>query len=135
MNRHKFALAAVGLVLPSLGAVGVAHAQATGGSCHPAYSSPCVPNDGQDVDCEGGGGNGPHYVKGPVVLKQVGTDPFDLDGTPEDGKGCEVVGGGGGGPAPTSTEPAPPVTRGVTPTTKAPTKTPGAVRATPKFTG
>jgi hypothetical protein len=112
-------------------------AQAQAGNCHPAYSSPCVPNDGQDVDCAGGGGNGPHYVQGPVILKQVGTDPFDLDGTPEDGRGCEVPGGTPStnpGPAPT-TPPSTGAPRPVAPTTKAPAKAPSAVKASPKFTG
>lgn len=31
----------------------------------------------EDYDCEGGGGNGPRYVRGP--LEVVGDDPFELD--------------------------------------------------------
>lgn len=33
--------------------------------CDPNYSGACVPI-ASDVDCEGGSGNGPAYVKGPV---------------------------------------------------------------------
>jgi len=54
------------------------------GGCHPSYD-PCVPVD-SDVDCAGGGGNGPSYVAGPVRV--VGSDPFDLD-RDGDGIGCE----------------------------------------------
>lgn len=55
-------------------------------NCHPSYTGACVPNDGRDVDCDGGEGDGPHYVKGPVRV--VGTDVFGLDGN-GDGVGCE----------------------------------------------
>lgn len=56
------------------------------GSCHPSYAGACVPNDGRDVDCAGGSGNGPHYVSGPFQV--VGPDVFDLD-RDSDGKACE----------------------------------------------
>jgi RTX calcium-binding nonapeptide repeat (4 copies) len=39
--------------------------------------SPCLP-PGPDVDCKGGGGDGPRYVQGPV--KVTGSDPYGLDG-------------------------------------------------------
>ena len=39
-----------------------------------------------DVDCEGGGGDGPRYVSGPVRV--TGSDPYALDGN-GDGIGCE----------------------------------------------
>jgi len=39
-----------------------------------------------DVDCAGGKGNGPAYVKGPV--KVIGKDIYKLDGD-HDGIGCE----------------------------------------------
>lgn len=55
------------------------------GNCNPNYS-PCVPNDPVDVDCKGGGGNGPSYVQGPVTV--IGTDVYDLD-RDGDGIGCE----------------------------------------------
>jgi hypothetical protein len=53
--------------------------------CNPNYT-PCVPNDPVDVDCQGGSGNGPSYVKGPVTV--TGTDVYGLDAD-KDGVGCE----------------------------------------------
>jgi|SRR5215218_6621917 len=52
--------------------------------CDPNYT-PCVPI-ASDVDCAGGGGNGPAYVAGPVRV--VGSDPYGLD-RDGDGVGCE----------------------------------------------
>jgi resuscitation-promoting factor RpfB len=54
-------------------------------NCDPNYSGACVPI-ASDVDCAGGGGNGPAYVQGPVRV--VGTDIYDLDDD-GDGIGCE----------------------------------------------
>ena len=54
------------------------------GGCDPNYD-PCVPVD-SDVDCEGGRGNGPSYVAGPVRV--VGRDRYDLD-RDGDGLGCD----------------------------------------------
>lgn len=51
----------------------------------PDYSG-CVPNDPVDVDCAGGSGNGPSYVRGPVQV--IGSDVYRLD-TDHDGIGCE----------------------------------------------
>ncbi|HKE51358.1 MAG TPA: excalibur calcium-binding domain-containing protein [Actinomycetes bacterium] len=48
-----------------------------GGACVPIAS---------DVDCAGGGGNGPAYVRGPVTV--IGYDIYDLD-RDGDGVGCE----------------------------------------------
>jgi hypothetical protein len=45
----------------------------------------CVPI-ATDVDCEGGSGNGPAYVSGPVRV--IGTDKYGLDNN-QDGIGCE----------------------------------------------
>lgn len=53
--------------------------------CDPNYSGACVPI-ASDVDCAGGSGNGPAYVRGPVRV--VGTDIYDLDRN-GDGIGCE----------------------------------------------
>ena len=53
--------------------------------CDPNYAGACVPID-SDVDCAGGGGNGPSYVQGPVRV--VGSDIYDLD-RDGDGIGCE----------------------------------------------
>ncbi|MEV5823308.1 G5 domain-containing protein [Micromonospora harpali] len=52
--------------------------------CDPNYSG-CVPI-ASDVDCAGGGGNGPAYVTGPV--KVIGVDIYDLD-RDNDGYGCD----------------------------------------------
>jgi len=54
------------------------------GDCNPNYD-PCVPNDPVDVDCEGGNGNGPSYVAGPVTV--IGVDVYELD-RDGDGIGC-----------------------------------------------
>ncbi|WP_454855278.1 G5 domain-containing protein [Promicromonospora soli] len=53
-------------------------------NCDPNYSD-CVPI-ASDVDCEGGSGNGPAYVSGPVRV--TGTDIYDLDAD-GNGVGCE----------------------------------------------
>ena len=52
--------------------------------CNANYT-PCVPDD-SDVDCQGGLGNGPSYVRGPVQV--IGTDVYGLD-SDDDGLGCE----------------------------------------------
>lgn len=52
--------------------------------CDPAYW-PCVPR-AADVDCEGGPGDGPALVRGPVEV--VTSDPYELD-EDGDGTGCE----------------------------------------------
>lgn len=52
--------------------------------CDPNYSG-CVPI-ASDVDCAGGSGNGPAYVRGPVSV--IGVDIYGLDGD-NDGIGCE----------------------------------------------
>jgi hypothetical protein len=57
----------------------------TASGCNANYT-PCVPNDPKDVDCQGGSGNGPSYVKGPVTV--TGTDVYGLDAD-HDGIGCE----------------------------------------------
>jgi hypothetical protein len=53
--------------------------------CDPNYSGACVPI-ASDVDCAGGSGNGPAYVRGPVQV--VGSDIYDLDRN-GDGVACE----------------------------------------------
>jgi hypothetical protein len=60
-------------------------APASAGGCNVNYT-PCVPNDPVDVDCQGGKGNGPSYVKGPVTV--IGTDVYGLDAD-HDGIACE----------------------------------------------
>jgi uncharacterized protein YgiM (DUF1202 family) len=53
--------------------------------CHPNYSGACVPI-ARDVDCAGGSGNGPAYVRGPIRV--IGRDVYRLD-RDKDGIGCE----------------------------------------------
>ncbi|MEO8243009.1 MAG: excalibur calcium-binding domain-containing protein [bacterium] len=53
--------------------------------CDPNYMGACVPI-ASDVDCAGGGGNGPAYVTGPVYV--VGRDIYKLD-RDGDGVACE----------------------------------------------
>ncbi|WP_346347060.1 hypothetical protein [Arthrobacter sp. StoSoilB20] len=53
-------------------------------NCDPNYSG-CVPV-ASDVDCAGGKGNGPAYVRGPVTV--IGSDIYGLDND-GDGIGCE----------------------------------------------
>lgn len=76
-------LAALGgaLVLP-------VRAQAQGPGCDENYDMACVPI-ASDVDCEGGGGNGPAYVAGPVRV--IGRDVYRLD-RDSNGYGCEPKG-------------------------------------------
>lgn len=53
--------------------------------CDSNYAGRCVPF-ASDVDCAGGGGNGPAYVSGPVRV--VGIDVYDLDAD-GDGIACD----------------------------------------------
>jgi hypothetical protein len=53
--------------------------------CHPNYSGACVPI-ASDVDCEGGDGNGPAYVAGPVRVTGADVYRLDRDG---DGVACD----------------------------------------------
>ncbi len=65
-------------------AVGTRAAPSGGGDCHPSYS-PCVPV-ASDVDCDGGSGNGPAFVDGPIRV--TGPDDYDLD-RDGDGIACD----------------------------------------------
>ncbi|HEX8519819.1 MAG TPA: hypothetical protein VF667_09525 [Pseudonocardia sp.] len=58
--------------------------EAGGSGCNANYS-PCVPV-ASDVDCAGGSGNGPKYVRGPVSV--IGSDEYGLDND-HDGIACE----------------------------------------------
>jgi resuscitation-promoting factor RpfB len=66
-------------------AVGTKAEESASSGCDPNYSGACVPI-ASDVDCAGGSGNGPAYVRGPVTV--VGNDIYDLDRN-HDGTGCE----------------------------------------------
>ena len=79
-------LQAASLLFAALALARPAAAQeADGGECDPNYSGACVPI-ASDVDCAGGSGNGPAYVRGPVYV--VGSDVYDLD-RDGNGVGCE----------------------------------------------
>ncbi|HET7715240.1 MAG TPA: excalibur calcium-binding domain-containing protein [Bauldia sp.] len=54
--------------------------------CHPSYEGACLPVGEGDVDCAGGSGNGPNYIRGPVYV--VGPDDYELD-RDGDGIACE----------------------------------------------
>ena len=56
------------------------------GNCDRSYPDVCLHDGIGDYDCQGGSGNGPNYVAGP--LKVLPPDPFDLD-RDGDGIGCE----------------------------------------------
>ena len=56
----------------------------TQSNCNRNYSG-CVPI-ASDVDCMGGSGNGPAYVRGPVTV--IGSDIYRLD-SDNDGIACE----------------------------------------------
>ena len=56
-----------------------------GPECDPNYDLVCVPV-ASDVDCAGGNGNGPAYVRGPVRV--IGRDIYKLD-RDGDGYACE----------------------------------------------
>lgn len=64
------------------GLVGPAAAQ----GCHSSYAGVCIAPGPSDVDCAGGSGNGPRYVRGPVQV--IGFDQYGLD-RDGDGIGCE----------------------------------------------
>jgi hypothetical protein len=63
-------------------------------SCHPSYQGGldaarggCIRAGLGDYDCEGGGGNGPNYARGPLTV--VGLDEFMLDTNDPDNIACE----------------------------------------------
>jgi hypothetical protein len=56
------------------------------GNCDPSYPDACLHVGIGDYDCEGGSGNGPNYVAGPIRVRPP--DPFGLD-RDGDGWGCE----------------------------------------------
>jgi micrococcal nuclease len=58
----------------------------TSGNCHPSYPGVCLAPNAGDYDCQGGSGNGPNYIAGPITVRPP--DPFDLD-RDRDGIGCE----------------------------------------------
>ena len=53
--------------------------------CHPSYAGACLPMS-SDVDCGGGGGDGPVYLW--QAVRVIGPDIYKLDGN-RDGWACE----------------------------------------------
>jgi hypothetical protein len=75
------ALCTVMLVVPGCGS------SASGSGCDPSYPDVCLQSEASDYDCEGGEGDGPRYVSGPIRVESP--DPFDLD-RDGDGTGCDA---------------------------------------------
>ena len=75
----------VSLLALAVGACGEEGDRTTGANCAEGYSK-CLDADAADYDCQGGSGDGPRYVSGPVEV--TGSDPFDLD-RDGDGMACE----------------------------------------------
>lgn len=73
----------VGVAVLAAGLAGLRQVSAAG--CDPNYGGVCVPV-ASDVDCAGGSGNGPAYVRGPVYV--IGSDIYGLD-RDGDGVACE----------------------------------------------
>ena len=86
MRRDLPSLMIVVTLLPLAVAMWPLSASAASRRCHPSYEGACVPADVEDVDCEGGNGNGPYYVRGPIYV--VGPDEYELD-RDGDGIACE----------------------------------------------
>lgn len=86
-------IAVVASLLLTLGSMGAGSARVPQARidrvphCTPGYH-PCIPNHRSDVDCYGGGGNGPRYTKRGVVYRVHGTDRYGLD-SDHDHRGCE----------------------------------------------
>jgi hypothetical protein len=55
--------------------------------CEPGYPNECLDSTSEDYDCEGGEGDGPDYVAGPIDVEEP--DRFDLD-RDGDGLGCDA---------------------------------------------
>lgn len=86
VNRASYAIVPLTLfLLAGVGQVFFATQADAQDGCDPNYEGACVPI-ASDVDCAGGSGNGPEYVRGPVYV--VGTDIYKLD-RDGDGIACE----------------------------------------------
>lgn len=84
---HRIAVVAATVAIVGSGFAGTSLPASAGLSCTRGYS-PCIPNRPSDVDCYGGGGNGPRYTRPGVVYRVWGSDRYDLD-RDNDGRGCE----------------------------------------------
>jgi hypothetical protein len=56
------------------------------GACDASYPDLCLNPNAEDYDCQGGPGNGPRYVDGPIRVRPPDQFGLDSDG---DGLGCE----------------------------------------------
>jgi len=56
------------------------------GTCDPSSPDLCLDPTAEDYDCQGGSGNGPRYVDGPIRVRPPDQFGLDSDG---DGLGCE----------------------------------------------
>ena len=56
------------------------------GTCDPSYPDLCLDPSAEDYDCQGGSGDGPRYVDGPIRVRPPDQFGLDSDG---DGLGCE----------------------------------------------
>jgi hypothetical protein len=84
---RRFAVVATTVAVVGSGFVGTTMTATAGRNCTPGYR-PCIPNRPSDVDCYGGGGNGPRYTRPGVVYRVRGADRYRLDAD-NDGRGCE----------------------------------------------
>jgi hypothetical protein len=86
--RKLLAAGTVVLVLGGAAGTTIAVAEDSGRPrCTPGYR-PCIPNRRTDVDCAGGGGDGPRFTRPGVEYRVTGSDRYRLDGD-NDGIGCE----------------------------------------------
>ena len=83
--RQQAAAAAAAAAAPKVQTPVKPAAPVAPSGCDRNYAGACVPI-ASDVDCAGGSGNGPAYVRGPVTV--VGSDIYGLD-RDGDGVGCE----------------------------------------------
>jgi micrococcal nuclease len=83
---RRFVVFAATVVVAASG-FAIASSASAGRNCTPGYR-PCIPNRRSDVDCFGGGGNGPRYTRPGVVYRVTGSDRYRLDAD-NDGRGCE----------------------------------------------
>lgn len=87
--RRKWSVVGTTFILTPIVAYGVASLTGLNAgrpaSCHPSYADACLKPDSPEYDCQGGGGNGPDFVRGPVRV--TGPDVYHLD-SDGDGIAC-----------------------------------------------
>ena len=87
--RNRVAMETAAIVGIAAVATGVAVAAACQNGCASPGYTPSYAYSGTDYDCQGGGGDGPYYVRGPFRL--TGPDVYGLDAD-HDGIACEPYG-------------------------------------------